>query len=150
MKYDVYHYSGQSPEEAKGGSKGSHQGSRRVPLTPLGRTGDPPGPLVPLQGLPFGLYYPLGVETLKIKEFRSFAATSWRKPTEKKKPSPAGRFRLGDHLPEGEIVVIIIVIVTGIIEIIVNIIPKISTISISIPSHLTIATSVVIRTIYPL
>src|ERR1043165_3901118 len=67
-------------------------------------------------------------------------------------PSPTGRFRWGDHLPEGEIVaiIIIIIIVTGIIEIIINIIPNISTISISIPSHLTIATCVVIRTIYPL
>src|SRR4051812_45904799 len=68
------------------------------------------------------------------------------------KPSPAGRFRRGDHLPEGEIVAIAIIIVTGIIEIIINIIPNISTISISIsiPYHLTIATCVVIRTIYPL
>ena len=66
------------------------------------------------------------------------------------KPSPAGRFRRGDHLLEGEIAAIIIIIVTGIIEIIINIIPNISTISISIPSHLTIATRVVIRTIYPL
>src|ERR1041385_6258326 len=65
-------------------------------------------------------------------------------------PSPAGRFHRGDHLPEGEIVAIIIIIVTGIIEIIINIIPNIITISISIPSHLTIATCVVIRTIYPL
>src|ERR1041385_8108326 len=56
------------------------------------------------------------------------------------KPSPAGRFRRGDHLPEGEIVaIIIIIIVTGIIEMIINIIPNISTISITIPSHLTIA-----------
>src|SRR3954469_4143767 len=62
------------------------------------------------------------------------------------KPSPAGRFRQGDHLLEGEIIDIIIIVVTGII----NIIPNISTISISIPSHLTIATCVVIRTIYPL
>src|SRR3954466_11067819 len=66
----------------------------------------------------------------------------------REKPSPAGRFRRGDHLPEGEIVTIIIIIVMGIIEIIINIIPNISTIS--IPSHLTIATLVVIRTIDPL
>src|SRR4051812_15452593 len=91
-----------------------------------------------------------GVETLKEEEFRSFAAASWRKPTEKKKPSLAGRFCRGDHLPEGEIVAIVIIIITGIIEIIINIIPNISTISISIPYHLTIAICVVIRTIYPL
>src|SRR3954466_5448257 len=65
-------------------------------------------------------------------------------------PSPAGRFRRGDHLPEGEIVAIVIIIVTAVIEIIINVIPNISTISISIPSHLTIATCAVIRTIYPL
>src|ERR1043165_7980527 len=66
------------------------------------------------------------------------------------KPSPAGRFRRGEHLPEGEIVAIVITIVTGIIEIIINIILITSTISISIPSHLTIATCVVTHTIHPL
>src|SRR3954469_26054006 len=66
------------------------------------------------------------------------------------KPSSAGRFRRGEHLTEGEIVAIVITIVTGIIEIINNIILTTSTISISIPSHLTIATCVLTRTIYPL
>src|SRR3954462_10453456 len=113
---------------------------------PLGRARHPPGCLVALLGAPSGLYYDPGVETLKEEEFRSFAAASWRKPTEKKKPSTAGRFCRGDHLPEGEIIVII----TGIIEIIINIIPNITIISTSISSHLTIATCVVIRTIYPL
>jgi hypothetical protein len=79
-----------------------------------------------------------------------YTAATVRKPNRGENPSPAGRFRRGDHLPEGEIVVIIIIIVTGIIEIIINIIPNISTISIYIQSHLTIATCVVIRTIYPL
>ena len=51
---------------------------------------------------------------------------------------------------EGEIIAIVITIITGIIEIIINIIPIISTISIFIPSHLTIATCVVTRTIHPL
>src|SRR4051812_20121087 len=50
----------------------------------------------------------------------------------REKPSPAGRFRRGDHLPEGEIVSIIIIIVTSNIEIILNFIPNISTISIYI------------------
>src|SRR3954464_5314216 len=99
---------------------------------------------------PLSPILPPGVKTLEHEEFRSFAAASWRKPTEKKKPSPAGRFRRGDHLPEGDIITIVIIIVKGIIEIINNMIPNISTISISIPSHLTIATGVVIRTIYPL
>src|ERR1041384_1359848 len=93
-------------------------------------------PLVPLQGLPSGLYYPPGVETLKREEFWSFAAASWRKPAEKKKASSVGRFHRGDDLPEGEIITIVIIIVTGIIEIIINIIPNISATSISIPSHL--------------
>ena len=48
------------------------------------------------------------------------------------KPSLAGRFCRRDHLPEGEIVAIVIIIITGIIEIIINIIPNISTIFISI------------------
>src|SRR3954464_3208317 len=107
----------------------------------------PPGPT---PGVPLWPILPPGVKTLNIEEFRSFSAASWRKPTEKKKPSPAGRFHRGDHLPEGEIVSIVINIVTGIIDIIINIIPNISTISTSIPSHLIIATCVVIRTIYPL
>src|ERR1043165_9058399 len=55
-----------------------------------------------------------------------------------------------DHLPKGEIIAIVIIIVTGLIEIIIIIIPNISTISISVPSHLTIVTCVVIRIIYPL
>ena len=66
------------------------------------------------------------------------------------KPSLAGRFRRGEHLLEGEIVAIVITIVTGIIEIIINIIIIISTISMSIPSHLTIATCVVTHIIHPL
>src|ERR1043165_449563 len=86
-------------------------------------------------------------EYRRVSEFRRrHGAETYRG----EKPSPAGRFRRGDHLPEGEIVAIIIIIITGIIEIIINIIPNISTISIYIPSHLTIATCVVIRIIYPL
>src|SRR3954470_14050296 len=64
--------------------------------------------------------------------------------------SPAGRFRRGDHLPEGEIIAIVITIVIGIVEIIINIIPNISTISTTIQSHLTSLSCYVIRTIYPL
>src|SRR3954469_17782733 len=86
---------------------------------PLGRAGHPPGPLVPLPGSPSGLYYPPGVKTLNIEDFQSFAAASWRKPTKKKRSSPTGTFRRGDHLLEGEIVAIVIIIVTGIIEIII-------------------------------
>jgi putative component of membrane protein insertase Oxa1/YidC/SpoIIIJ protein YidD len=66
------------------------------------------------------------------------------------KTFPAGRFRRGELLPEGEIVLIVITIVTGIIEIIITIIIIISTISITIPSHLTIAIRVVTCTIHPL
>src|SRR4051812_15182628 len=66
------------------------------------------------------------------------------------KSSPAGRFHRGYHLTEGEIVAIIITIIKGIFEMIINIILTTSTISISIPSHLIIATCVVTRTIHPL
>src|SRR3954466_3049392 len=80
-------------------------------------------------------------------EFRHrFVAETYKE----EKPSLAGIFRRGEHLPEGEIVAIVITIVTGIIEIIINIILIISTISISIPSHITIATCVITHTIHPL
>ena len=83
---------------------------------------------------PSRLYDPPGVKTLEEEEFWSFATASWQKPTEKKKPSPTGRFRRGDHLPEWEIVAIVIIIVTGIIEIIINIIPTLA--PSPSPSHL--------------
>src|SRR3954470_24007532 len=85
-----------------------------------------------------------------ILEIKRFMVDSVEETYREEKTSPAGRFRRGEHLPEGEIIAIIITIVTGIIEIIINIIPNISTISTTIPSHLTIATCVVICTIYPL
>src|SRR3954467_12940434 len=66
------------------------------------------------------------------------------------KTFPTGIFRRGELLLEGEIVSIIITIVTSIIEIIINIILITSTISIFTPSHLIIATCVVTRTIHPL
>src|SRR3954469_18061366 len=67
----------------------------------------PGGPL----GAPSRLYDPPGVKTVDREEFPSFAAATGRKPTEEKKPSPAGRFGRGDHLPEGEIVAIVIIII---------------------------------------
>src|SRR3954469_19774845 len=148
MKFHRHKYFGESLEETKDGPKGTHQGSRRVPgaASPRARRAPswPPGPT---PGVPLWPVLPPRVKTLNIKEFRSFIAASWRKPIEKKKPSPAGRFRRGDHLPEGEIIAIVIIVVTGIIEIIINIIPNINTICTTIPSHLTIATCVVIRKI---
>ena len=150
MKFDVKHFYEDSLESTEEGPEGTHQATRRVPgapprarHAPSWMPGGPPRcPLWPILSP--------GVKTLKQEEFSSFVVASWWKPTEKKNPSPAGRFRRGDHLPEGEIITIVIIIVTGIIEIIINIIPNIITISISIPSHLTIATCVVTRTIYPL
>src|SRR3954471_18549085 len=76
---------------------------------PLGRARHPPGCLVALLGAPYGLYYPPGVKNLKREEFWIFTAASWRKPTKKKKPSPVGRFRRGDLLPEGEIIAIVFI-----------------------------------------
>src|ERR1041385_6489609 len=111
-----------------------------------GRAGRAPRPLGPLPVPPSGLYNAHHPKTLKRGEFTEFRRRSVAETYREEKPSRAGRFRRGDHLPEGEI----ITIVTGIIGIIINIIPIISTISTSIQSHLTIATRVVIRTIYPL
>src|SRR4051812_12969115 len=136
MKIDRCHFCEESLEITEDGGEGTHQAARRVPgAAPLGRARHPPGCLVALLGSPSHLYYPPGVKTLEQEDFRSFAAATGRKPTDKKRPSSAGRFRRGDHLPEGEIIAIVIIIVTGIIEIIINIIPNISTISISISSH---------------
>ena len=115
---------------------------------PLGHARHPPGCLVALLGALSRLYDLTGVKNLEQEEFQSFTAASWRKPTEKKNPYPAGRFRRGDHLLEGEIVAIVTIIVTGIIEIIINIIPNFSTITPS--SHLipTIEIRVVLHVIH--
>jgi len=90
------------------------------------------------------------VKTLKRGVFTEFRRRSVAETYKEEKPSPVDRFRWGEHLPEGDIVAIIITIVTSIIEIIINIIPITRTISIFIPSHLNIATCVVTHTIYPL
>src|SRR4051812_1137368 len=103
MKIDGGQFYEDSLEITEDGGEGTHQAARRVPGAPLGRARHPPGCLVALLGAPSPLYEPPGVKTLEQEEFRSFTAASWRKPTEKRKPSPAGRFRWGDHLPEGEI-----------------------------------------------
>ena len=50
------------------------------------------------------------------------------------KTFPAGKFRRGELVPEGEIVLIVITIFTGIIEIIITNITNTSTISTFIPS----------------
>ena len=93
MKFSIRQYFGESREEPKGGPEGSHQGPRRPPRARREASWLPG----PTPGAPSGLYYPLGVETLKREEFRSFTIASWRISTEKKKPSSAGRFRRGDR-----------------------------------------------------
>ena len=114
--------------------------ARRVASWLLGPTPGPPlWPILP----------PRGRNTKKggVSEFcRRLMAETYRE----EKASPAGRFCRGDHLLEGEIVAIVITIITGIIKIKIIIIISSSTISISIKSHLTIATCVVTRTIHPL
>src|ERR1043165_8778679 len=121
------------------------------PKEEVGRpTRQPEGCLVAPLGAPLRLYYPPRVKPSEQGLLSRNTAATGRKPNRGENPSPAGRFRRGDHLPEGEIVAITITIVTGIIEIIINIIPNISTISIYIQSCITIATLVVIRTIHPL
>ena len=150
MKFNMCQYFGESLEEAKGGLEGSHQGPRRpLGAPPRARREAAWGP-GPTSGAPSGLYLPLGVKTLKRREFTEFRRRSVAETYREEKSSPAGRFRRGEHLPEGEIIAIVITIVAGIIEIIINIILTTSTISISIPSHLTIANCVVTRTIHPL
>src|ERR1041385_3777838 len=109
------------------GGEGTHQTARRVPgaapswprQAPSWMPGGPPRcPLSPIKP-PWGRNpKKRGVSVFR----RRHGAETYRG----EKPSPAGRFHRGDHLPEGEIVAIIIIIVTGIIEIIINIIPNIS------------------------
>src|ERR1041385_8140923 len=130
------------------GPQGDQAATWRSPHS--ARAGRAPRPLGPLPAPPSGLYTLRRPKTLKRGEFTEFRRRSVAETYREEKPSLAGRFRRGDHLPKGEIIAIVITIVMGIIEIIINIIPIISTISTSIQSHLTIATCVVIRTIYPL
>src|ERR1041385_6330855 len=127
----------------RGGPQGAQAATWCGP-TP-GRARRAPGPPGATPGSPAGLYTPRDPKTLKKREFPDSRRRSVAETYREEKPSLAGRFRRGDHLPEGEIVAIVITIITGIIEIIINIIPIISTIYISIQSHLTIATRVVIR-----
>src|SRR4051812_32958745 len=90
---------------------------RPLGAPPLGRTGGPPGVLAPLPVPPSGLYLPPGVKTLKQGDFTEFRRRSVAETYREEKPSLAGRFRRGEHLPEEEIIAIIITIVTGIIKI---------------------------------
>ena len=81
-------------------------------------------------GSPLWHIYPSSPKTLKIEEFTEFRRRSMVETYGEEKPSPASRFRRAEHLPEGEIVSIVITIVTSIIEIIIAIILIISTRSI--------------------
>src|ERR1041385_7515051 len=119
----------------RGGPQGVQAATWHGPTS--GRAGRAPGPPGALPAPPSGLYTPRRPKTLKERSFLEFRRRSVAETYREEKPSLAGRFRRGDHPPEGEIAVIIITIVTGIIEIIINIIPVISTISTSIQSHLT-------------
>src|ERR1041385_6846281 len=83
---------------------------------PPGRARHPPGCLVAPSVPPFAYITPWGVNPKRgvVSSFRRrHGAETYRG----EKPSPVGKFRRGDHLPEGEIVAIIFIIVTGIIEI---------------------------------
>src|ERR1041385_2289822 len=76
-----------------------------------GRAGRAPRPLGPLPAPPSGLYTLRRPKTLRGGSFTEFRRRSVTETYREEKPSLAGRFRRGDHLPEGEI----IAIVTGII-----------------------------------
>ena len=129
------------------GRRGARGGPPGAQAPPGCRAGRPPGLLRPPPAPLFGLYLPRYPKTLKREEFCEFSRRSMEETYKEENTSPAGRFRQGEHLPEWEIVAIVITIITSIIEIIINIILTTSTISIS--SHLTIATYVVTRTIHP-
>src|ERR1041385_7770001 len=128
---------------ARGGPQGVQAATWRGPTS--GRAGRAPRPPGALPAPPSGKYTPHRPKTQKEKSFPEFRRRSVAKTYREEKPSLTGRFHRGDHLPEGEIVAIVITNFTGIIEIIINIIPIISTISISISiqSCITISTHVV-------
>src|ERR1041385_4760489 len=93
-----------------------------------GRAERAPRPLGPLPAPPFGLHTTRRPKTIREESFCEFRRRPVVETNRGENTSPAGRFRLGEHLPEGEIVAIVITIVPGITEIIINIIPNISTI----------------------
>src|SRR4051812_48951973 len=97
---------------------------------------------------PFANIIPLG-RNPRRRVLSSYLHRHGAETYRREKPSPAGRFRRGEHLSEGEIVAIVITIVTCIIEIIINIILTTNTISISTSSHL-ISLLQLFRTIHPL
>src|SRR3954467_7956325 len=103
----------ESPKEEVRGPTRQPEGCLARP--PPGRARHPPGCLVAPLGAPFRLFNPLGWKSLERSRFR--VSPLPRCETYRgEKPSPAGRFHRGDHLPKGEIVAIIMIIVTGIIE----------------------------------
>src|SRR4051812_17266646 len=117
MEINVGHYFGGSREKAKRGPEGSHQGPRHLlGAPPRARREASWGP-GPTSGAPSGLYLPLGVKTLEQREITEFRRRSVAETYKEEKPSPAGRLRRGEHLPEGEIVAIVVTIATRIIKI---------------------------------
>ena len=114
---------------------------------PPGRVSWPPGWWAPPPGSLFRVYTPYDLKILEGRSDRVFRRRYEAETSREKKTSPAARFCRGKPLPEWEIVIITI---TGIIETIITIFTNISTISIFIPSHFTIAIRVVSCTIHPL
>src|SRR4051812_32994704 len=110
-----------SPKEEVRGPTRQPEGCRARPLSwprqaPSWTPGAPPlCPLSPISP-PWG-------ENHKGRVVSVFRRRHGAETYRGEKTSPAGKFRRGDPLPEVEIVAIIIIIVTGIIEIIINIIP---------------------------
>src|ERR1041385_2908156 len=81
----------------RGGPQGAQAATLRGP-TP-GHTGRAPGHPGPLPAPPSGLYTPRRPKTLKREEFPEFRRRSVAETYREEKPSLAGRFRQGDHLP---------------------------------------------------
>src|ERR1041385_1137211 len=85
----------------RGGPQGAQAATWRGP-TP-GRVGGAPGPPGPLPAPPLWPIYSSSSKNPKEGEFPEFRRRSLVETYREEKPSLAGRFRRGDHLPEGEI-----------------------------------------------
>src|SRR4051812_34873232 len=91
--------------QAEGGPEGDHQAHRRPGGTPIGRARRPPGWWVPPPVPPFGLYHPRDLKTPEQEDFPEFCRRSMAETYIEENSFPVGRFRRGELLPEGEIVV---------------------------------------------
>src|SRR3954463_4698210 len=102
----------ESPKEVVRGPTRQPEGCLAPPL--LVAPGTLLGAWWPPSVPPFAYKTPWG-RNPKKRVLSAFLCRHGAETYRREKPSLAGRFRRGDHLPEGEIIAIIIIIVTGII-----------------------------------